>query len=257
MSGIATQQGAWDFDTPEGRRRCRVMLPESYHQPASSERRYPVLYLLDGHFLGGLIQGVLGYMSTARQAPEMILVAVESEDRIKDFTPTHSLVDAKGIQHDNFKQSGGAATLLHFLTDQLIPAVEEHYRTTSERTLAGYSLSGLFSLYALLQAPTLFAQTMAVDPSLWWDQGHVLSCVGEAIQDGESTQRVYLCASHTPEYKASRLPENARAFYEQLETRSDRFTARYEHFEDETHSTISPVGFYRGLRFLFAGRESE
>jgi uncharacterized protein len=49
-----------------------------------------------------------------------------------------------------------AEAFLSFIEKELIPSIEKTYRTNGQRILKGQSLSGLFTLYALLTKPTLF-----------------------------------------------------------------------------------------------------
>ena len=60
----------------------------------------------------------------------------------------------------------GAGKLLSFITDELIPEID----TTCGKkrfVIAGYSLSGLFSLYAICRSDS-FTAAAAVSPSVWF-----------------------------------------------------------------------------------------
>ena len=63
----------------------------------------------------------------------------------------------------------GAADTLRFLTNSLIPTLEEVYGHNGELTfyLGGYSLSGLFALWAAYQTD-IFRGIAAVSPSVWF-----------------------------------------------------------------------------------------
>jgi len=76
--------------------------------------------------------------------------------RMRDLSPTHTqqIDDAFGIENI---QSGGAPDFLQFLELELIPFIEKEYSAKStNRIYAGFSLGGLFGLYALFQRPALF-----------------------------------------------------------------------------------------------------
>ncbi len=62
---------------------------------------------------------------------------------------------------------GGAEGFLRELTQNIIPAAETHFALTPQyRVLCGYSLAGLFSLYALYRT-TLFSRVGSFSGSLW------------------------------------------------------------------------------------------
>ena len=126
-------------------RKVFVHLPTSYD---TSGNGYPVLYLLDGTpaFLLEMI-AITTRLRNDRNAPEMIIVAIENTNRNRDMMP----VVAK-----DYPGPPRAEAFLGFLEKELIPDVEKTYRTSQPRILLGKSLSGLFTVYALLARPTAF-----------------------------------------------------------------------------------------------------
>src|SRR5580765_6277267 len=126
-------------------RKVFVHLPASYN---TSGNAYPVLYLLDGTpaFLLEMI-AITTRLRNDRNAPEMIIVAIENTNRNRDMMP----VVAK-----DYPGPPRAEAFLGFLEKELIPDIEKTYRTTQPRILLGKSLSGLFTLYALLARPAAF-----------------------------------------------------------------------------------------------------
>ena len=65
--------------------------------------------------------------------------------------------------------AGGADVFLRLLTEQLAPAAEAALGAKEPlRVLAGYSLAGLFALYAMFRTDR-FARFAAMSSSLWYD----------------------------------------------------------------------------------------
>ena len=137
----------------------RVSLPESYGW--AKDRRYPVLFVLDGqtHFLHAA--GSVGYLARQGEIPEMIVVAIDSTVRVRDFTQT----DWPSV----WVGGGGAGNFKRFLSTELIPEVDRTYRTDGFRVLSGHSAGGQFALYCLTSDPSLFRAYFAISPSLDWD----------------------------------------------------------------------------------------
>jgi uncharacterized protein len=129
-------------------RRVMISLPESYGRTSSG---YPVLFLLDGssHIVhgGALVQ----YLVRARnRIPEMIVVALPNTNRNRDMTP-----------------GPGAVQFQKYLAEELIPWVEQKYRTVPERVVFGHSLSASFVVHTLLNRPALFSGYIAASAPLW------------------------------------------------------------------------------------------
>ena len=77
--------------------------------------------------------GITTRLRNDRNAPEMIIVAIENTNRNRDMMP----VVAK-----DYPGPSRAEAFLGFLEKELIPDIEKTYRTTQPRILLGKSLSG-------------------------------------------------------------------------------------------------------------------
>ena len=76
---------------------------------------------------------------------------------------------APGVFRDSGDFGGRAPEYLRLLTETMIPFVEAQLPCAPEhRGIAGYSLGGLFAVYALLESP-LFDFGASMSGSLWFD----------------------------------------------------------------------------------------
>ena len=144
-----------------------VSLPESYNNEETSRKRYPVLIVLDGNAHFKSITGMVNYMSSGyngnTRIPEMIVIAIQNISRTRDFTPDKIITR----RENNF---GGGDNFLGFLEEELIPKLDQEYRTAPYRILYGHSLGGLLATHAYMKKKTLFNSFIAVDPSFGsWD----------------------------------------------------------------------------------------
>ena len=137
-----------------------ISLPNSYDV---SDKKYPVLYVLDGDIAFGMAASIARYLQVGENIPELIIVGIgygsldksAGEKRRRDYRPI---------------ATGGAENFLNFLKDELIPFIDMNYRTVSEdRTINGYSIGGLFGLYTLFTKPETFNRYIIGSPSLTWD----------------------------------------------------------------------------------------
>ncbi|MBK9982142.1 MAG: hypothetical protein IPP15_06895 [Saprospiraceae bacterium] len=67
----------------------------------------------------------------------------------------------------------GLMVILSYLKNELIPDVDEKYRTISYRLLIGHSTGGLLAYYSLYKTPGLFHAILSIDGSTWWNKGKV------------------------------------------------------------------------------------
>jgi predicted alpha/beta superfamily hydrolase len=119
-----------------------VSLPQDYDM---TDKTYPVLYVLDGGWEQNSVQAQLVVSALGLQ---MIIVSIPNTNRDRDLMPlSRPSYEVEKPEAENF---------LSFLETELIPHIDENYRTNGKKTLRGRSLSGLFTMYAFLAKPKLF-----------------------------------------------------------------------------------------------------
>lgn len=205
----------------------------------------PVLYMPDGGIgedflhVAGLVQVLTGNGSMR----PFLLVGIENTERRRDMTgPSRDPEDQKIAP-----RIGGSAAYRDFLRDELMPQIRQRYATTDERALIGESLAGLFVIETLLQEPAMFNSYIALDPSLWWNHGALLSGAGKQVPSvARSGVRLFLASSGQPELAASSARLAAV-----LQQASPATLVKYQTLPEETHATIYHPAALQGLRTLF------
>lgn len=170
--------------TGETPRQAYIYLPASYEK--NPEQRYPVLYMFDGHNVFfdkdatyGKCWGMKEYMQLSKK--QLIIVAVEcnheGNKRLIEYSPMHYENPFMG------KVRGKGQTYMNWLVDTLKPYVDANFRTLPERentVIAGSSMGGLMSLYAVTAYNHVFGKAACLSPSVWVDPGKVLDMVGKS-----------------------------------------------------------------------------
>lgn len=238
-------------------RRIWVSLPYGY-ETRSAYHRYPVLYVLDGERHFAQIVGVVRSLSSDATplAPEMIVIGIASQNRIKDSTPTQSIIGADGLEDTGWMSSGGAEAFNEFLAEELIPFVDDQYATSDFRILSGYSLTGLAAVNNLLTRPEMFDAHIAADPSIWWDGFSILQTASTAIEDGRFEHNHIFLTTTAQTYPAPYITVEAGGaqLVDLLErTRPDGLTIDHHHFLRETHHSLPMLSLYEGLASIFEG----
>jgi predicted alpha/beta superfamily hydrolase len=227
-------------------RTVNVVLPPSY--AAKPERRYPVVYVIDG----GVEQDLVHVAGTAQlgeiwgRSGEAILVGVETIDRRRELTgPT---ADPKLLKQ--YPTAGGSATFRRFLRTEVKPMIAARYRTSGADAVIGESLAGLFIVETYLDEPSLFGGYGAVSPSLWWDQQALSKRAAARVGKAQAGHPLYMTvADEGPEAE----PANARV----LAALTGRATGWcYAPRPDLTHATIYHTVTPTLFQFLVPPREA-
>lgn len=182
------------FVAPElgGTRRLWVYLPPGY---ATSDARYPVLYMHDGQnlfdasasFAGEWeVDETLDVLIGEGRLGGLIVVGVDNagEARLDEYSPWR----------DRHLRRGGRGDLYAgFLVRTLKPFVDRTWRTLPDRqhtAIAGSSMGGLISLYAGLRYPEVFGVIGAFSPTLGFAARMPMRLVRGARS--RLAQRIYL-----------------------------------------------------------------
>jgi predicted alpha/beta superfamily hydrolase len=219
----------------------RVSLPKSYKW--AKDRRYPVLYVLDGQAHFAHTAGSVDYLAAQGDIPEMIVVAIESTIRVRDFTQTD--------WPSRWIGGGGADKFKQCLATELIPEVEKTYRADGFRVLCGHSAGGQFTLYCLTSSPSLFQAYFALSPSLEWDNYLPQRSLEKSLKASHELNRFLYVARSDDSGQA--LAEYDR-LVETLKTFAPKgFRWHSQPFPDESHGSIPLIGQIDALRHLYAG----
>ena len=178
----------WDITIPQLSgdqvRRAYVYLPESYTQ--EPEKRYPVMYLFDGHNIFfdedatyGTSWGMKDYMDESGK--QLILVGIEcnyvGNGRLEEYSPVTFENSELG------KIKGRGKHYMHWLINDLKPYIDSTYRTLPDRCntlIAGSSMGGLMALYAATTFNHIFQRAACLSPSLWVAPGKMLELIARA-----------------------------------------------------------------------------
>ncbi len=157
------------FNIPQldRKRRIWIYLPKSY---SSSSKTYPVLYMHDGQNLFNEQTaysgewGVDECLDSLQQitGKECIVVGIDNGGikRMNEYNP---------YDNDRFGKGEGKQ-YVDFLANTLKPFIDSKYRTKKgvEYTfVAGSSMGGLISLYAVMQYPKVFGGAGVFSPAFW------------------------------------------------------------------------------------------
>lgn len=177
----------------EAPRRLYVYLPKGYRR---SETRYPVLYMFDGHNVFydshatyGKSWGMKEYLE--RTGLPIILVAVECNPegfrRLFEYTPWGFTAPKIG------RVDALGQVTMDWFTKVLKPEIDRTYRTLPDRAhtmIAGSSMGGLMTLYAMIAYNDVFSMGAALSPSLWASKRYIKAFLEE--HPLQQPTRVYL-----------------------------------------------------------------
>jgi len=256
----------WDVPDPVSGRTYQVFVTRPRSYADHPERRYPVLYVTDADYAFPLIRLISGRLNgNGPDIEDFILVGLSyaiGEDgmpsRRRDYTPTAAGAHGSpaGALH------GKADAYIDYLRDQVMPFVATRYRTDENRRhYLGHSYGGLLGTQILLSDPTLFAGYILGSPSYWYDDHHMDSIESSyAAAHRDLPAKVYMYVGEyedmrpgDPRYaRRYNMVTDARRMTQSLRSRNyPSLRIELDVLKEEDHLSVAPIGFTRGLKFLF------
>lgn len=207
-----------------GDRVIQVYLPSGYEAP---DKKYPVLYILDGqlHFTNGV--AIQKSLDVPEDLPEMIVVGIHNE--------YPSRVDLDWGNRDKY---------LSYFQNELIPYVDNKFRTTNDRVIFGWESGAAFADYALLNKKQLF-------------NGAIVSNGGYATEEMIDEFKSLPISIHKYLYMVNSIQDIYTIQYSDnfsnllTEKAPKNLIWKYRQFNDENHETLGYLALYHGLRYYY------
>ena len=228
-----------------------VALPPSY---SAGERDYPLVVMHDGQNLfdpATSYVGDWGLGETLRElsaeAIEPIVVGIANKGPFRkyEYSPFRDPVHG----------GGDGERYLDFIEHSVLPLVRRSFRATADpaaTSIAGSSMGGLVSLYALLRRPHAFGAAAAMSPSAWFAD----EALRQMVQEVDSPRgRLWLDVGTA---EGDQMVEAVRRLRDALVARGLAEGDRFRYIE-EPAATHDEVHWGRRLRAVLPflmGRES-
>lgn len=226
------------------KRKYWVSVPNDYQE--SPNVAYPVIYFFDADNkdLSQIIHNLTAYL--AKVGPEMppaILVGVFQEDRAKDFS-LGTLVESK------------TSSFQDFLREELIPHINNTYRTNNHNIAVGHSMGGAFCFLLATKFPNLFKSYICLSPAFHnWEKETLESFMSQKLQDENFIlwKKFYVTYSNygTMESTLSPFTKSFAEYLASLKNQRVNDVTYFEFISGVGHNLTPIVGVTAGLSYIF------
>lgn len=241
-----------------------ISFPESYSTKDTIS--YPVLYVLDGAIQLPILGSVQEYLSFGREIEEVIIVGIGSGldfptwfiNRTYDYTPSlDTISDRENEKEFGFPEgtikSGGAVKFLDCIKSEIVPFVDKHYKTTSERGITGHSLGGLFTAFCFINSSGYFTRFGINSPSIHWNKEELLNQAVLKFAENENWDipptKVFISVG---ELEGIKMVPTMVKFSSYLENSDyENINLSWQIFDNESHLSVIPAILSRTLSVLY------
>ena len=230
---------------------------------------YPVLYVLDGRYSFPLIRGTRTALDLGKEIEKIIIVGIGSGldlpswlmNRRYDYTTSidtakeRELENKYGFPKGTIK-TGGAEKFLKCIKTEIIPFVDEHYKTNTDRGITGHSLGGLFTAYSFINSNGYFTRFGISSPSFWWDNEKLLNQAVSQFTENEiwdlSQTKVFISVGDKE--GASMVPTMIKFSSYLEDVGYENIDLNWMIFESESHLSVMPANLSKTITVLY-GKE--
>lgn len=218
-----------------GDRELKVQLPRNYEE--NSEMFYPLILTLDGDYLFEVVAGNADYVAYWDDMPEALVVGVnQNETRADDLF----------ISDNTFFPINSGAQFFEFISDELIPFLEDNYRLNDFKVAVGHGDSANYIQFFAFKNKPVFQAYIALSPSL---TPYMTDNLTSFLSDIK-TPLFYYMATGTKDFGENRtqiLELNTKI--EAIE--SEHLFYAFDNFEGANHYALANQSIPKALQHVF------
>jgi len=217
-------------------RKLKIQLPRDYQE--NTEKVYPIVVVLDANYLFEPVAGNVDYFSYWEDMPESIVVGIMQGD---------TRYDDCNYDSKDFMPSEKGAEFFEFIGLELIPFIDQEFRTAKFTIIIGHDFTANFINYYLFKDPPLFNGYINLSPDL------------APLLDERLPERIPQIQSKTFYYLATGSDDikDLREITESLDStlkglKSDHFNYYFDNFEGATHYSLVARAIPSALEKIFS-----
>jgi predicted alpha/beta superfamily hydrolase len=217
-------------------RKLKIQLPRDYED--NIDKSYPIVVVLDANYLFEPVAGNVDYFGYWEDMPECIVVGImQGDSRYEDCN----------YDDTNFMPADSGADFFEFVGLELMPYIDNNYRTAKFTIAIGHDFTANFINYYLFKDPPLFNGYINLSPDL------------APMMDERLPQRIpniksklfYYLATGSDDIKD--LMEITQDLDKKLSPlKSDSFSYAYDNFEGATHYSLVARAIPSAMEKIFS-----
>ena len=181
--------------------------------------------------------------------PEMIIVAINNIERDKDMWPVNT-------KYYPEPRVPGAASFLGFIREELLPYIDDSYRTTERGYICGQSLSSVFVLNTFLQQPGLFDSYIAISGAFPGCEEYFRKLTEKSMmqKDRFTGRKLFISNGLKDPLDPNGTMHRQMGDFTKLLNRElgDKISLKYMPYKNEGHVPFPSL--YDALRFIYHNR---
>lgn len=212
-------------------------IPDSYY--TSKNKNFPLILVLDGHYLFDPIDGISRYSNFWDEIPEAIIVGLHQNDKPQQREGDMYIDENFGMPLE------GGEKFYDFIAKELLPYLEQRYRLSPFKVIVGHDLSATFANFFLYEQTALFSGYIALSPTYATEMEEKLP---KFISENKTKVFYYHCVA---EFDDEKVKNAAYLFDTYMQEKKGNFEYKFEEILSCDHYSVVTHGIPKALYFMF------
>ena len=216
-------------------RQLKILLPRGYDKEDS--KKYPLIIVFDGDYLFEPVAGDVDYFSYWDDMPEAIVIGIKQDEQRYDdctYSEQNSLPVEKG------------ADFFEFIGYELVPYMEDNYKTENFRVAIGHGETANFINYYLLKDVPLFQAYISISPDLAPQMGQYIT---DRLNSIDSQVFYYLATSSNDAPSIKEKVESLNKDLAAIDKKNIHYN--FDNFEGPSHYSLPAHAIPNALENIF------
>ncbi len=218
----------------EETRELKIQLPRGYN---NSDKKYPLFIVFDGDYLFEAVAGNVDYYSYWEDMPDAIVVGVNQLDKRFD--------DCLYSEQNSLPIETGAA-FFEFIGMELIPYIENKFRTENFRVAVGHGETANFINYYLLKQQPLFQGYVVISPEL---APNMLEYIPEQLEKLQSKVFYYLANTNNDASSIKKMTTELNTDLSALDNKNVLYN--FDSFDGPSHYSVPAHALPKAIESIF------
>ena len=218
-----------------GSRELKIQLPRNYEE--NTETYYPLVLTFDGDYLFEVVAGNTDYVAYWDDMPEVIVVGInQNQTRAEDLF----------ISDNTFFPINSGAQFFEFVSDELLPFLEDNYRIADFRVAVGHGASANYIQFFAFKNKSVFQAYVSISPNLSPYMSENLTEFLSQIK----TPLFFYTSTASEDFRENRTQiSELNTKIEAIE--SEQLFYAYDYFEDTNHYELVNQSIPKALQHIF------
>lgn len=219
-------------------RNITIVTPPYYED--TDEKKYPLVIVLDGEYLLEPFNGTFAYTAYWDDLPEVILVGInQNKDNLRESDTEYD--------QETGAPYGKGVQFYEFITQELVPYIEEGYNVAPFRVIAGHNITAGFMNAFLFKDKPFFSGYINLSPKF---QTNMENTVPAAMQALKKPVFYYMAVA---DGDVESIRSKAKAFNDNMATMTNtEVKYRFDEFKSTSHYALAACAIPAGIYHVFS-----